>query len=105
MTETYVYEPSKGHGLPHGALKAHLAPRPIGWISTRDGRGRVHFALDSFLDAFGAEPPVIDFSSRCREDGLRNVEEAASPARPLIAAGSLPERSGGTTMEDALGGG
>jgi hypothetical protein len=43
MTETYFYEPSKGHGLPHNPFKAIIAPRPIGWISTRDRLTTRHF--------------------------------------------------------------
>ena len=40
MPEFHFYEPSKGHGLPHDPFKAIVAPRPIGWISTRDAEGR-----------------------------------------------------------------
>ncbi len=29
------YRPEAGHGLPHNPFKAVVAPRPIGWISTR----------------------------------------------------------------------
>jgi flavin reductase (DIM6/NTAB) family NADH-FMN oxidoreductase RutF len=75
MTETYFYEPSKGHGLPHNPFKAIVAPRPIGWISTRDGLGRVNLAPYSFFNAFSEEPPVVGFSSYGRKDSLRNAEE------------------------------
>ena len=33
------YKPSKGHGLPHNPFNAIVAPRPIGWISTRGRLG------------------------------------------------------------------
>src|SRR4051812_26300534 len=58
MTETYYYEPSKGHGLGHNPFKAIVAPRPIGWISTRDREGRVNLAPYSFFNAFSEEPPI-----------------------------------------------
>ncbi|NCY25649.1 MAG: flavin reductase family protein, partial [Alphaproteobacteria bacterium] len=38
------YEPKHGHGLPHDPLKAIVAPRPIGWISTLDIQGRPNLA-------------------------------------------------------------
>ena len=38
------YEPSKGHGLPHDPSKAIVAPRPIGWISTRGRDGSVNLS-------------------------------------------------------------
>lgn len=75
MSETYFYEPSKGHGLPHSPFKAIVAPRPIGWISTRDRLGRVNLAPYSFFNAFSEEPPVVGFSSYGRKDSLRNAEE------------------------------
>jgi flavin reductase (DIM6/NTAB) family NADH-FMN oxidoreductase RutF len=50
MSEFHFYEPSKGHGLPHDPFKAIVAPRPIGWISTRDAEGRVNLAPYSFFN-------------------------------------------------------
>ncbi|MEO1472110.1 MAG: flavin reductase family protein, partial [Pseudomonadota bacterium] len=29
------YRPADGHPLPHDPFKALVAPRPIGWISSR----------------------------------------------------------------------
>src|SRR6202042_2265987 len=75
MTETYFYEPSRGHGLPHNPFKAIIAPRPIGWISTRDREGRVSLALYSYFNAFCDDPPIIGFSSYGRKDSLNNAEE------------------------------
>lgn len=75
MGETYFYEPARGHGLPHDPFKAIVAPRPIGWISTRDRRGRVNLAPYSFFNAFCDAPPIVGFSSTGRKDSLRNAEE------------------------------
>ncbi|MDG3002177.1 flavin reductase family protein [Paludisphaera sp. Pla2] len=75
MTDAYFYEPAKGHGLPHDPFKAIVAPRPIGWISTRDRQGRVNLAPYSFFNAFCDAPPIVGFSSTGRKDSLRNAEE------------------------------
>ena len=32
----------RDHGLPQDPLKSLIVPRPIGWISTIDGRGRAN---------------------------------------------------------------
>ena len=94
MSEMYFYEPSKGHGLPHSPFKAIVAPRPIGWISTRDGQGRVNLAPYSFFNAFSEEPPIVGFSSYGRKDSLRNAEETGEfvanlATRPLAEAVNL----------------
>lgn len=74
MTETYFYEPLKGHGLPHDPFKAILAPRPIGWISTVDAQGRVNLAPYSFFAAIATFPPMLCFSSDGRKDSVNNAE-------------------------------
>ena len=94
MSEMYFYEPSKGHGLPHSPFKAIVAPRPIGWISTRDAQGRVNLAPYSFFNAFSEEPPVVGFSSYGRKDSLRNAEETGEfvanlATRPLAETVNL----------------
>ncbi|WP_165067411.1 flavin reductase family protein [Paludisphaera rhizosphaerae] len=75
MSDVYFYEPARGHGLPHDPFKAIVAPRPIGWISSRDRQGRVNLAPYSFFNAFCDAPPVVGFSSTGRKDSLRNIEE------------------------------
>lgn len=49
--------------LPHDPFKAIVAPRPIGWISTRAPDGRVNLAPYSFFNGFGGAPPIVGFSS------------------------------------------
>jgi flavin reductase (DIM6/NTAB) family NADH-FMN oxidoreductase RutF len=73
--EEYFYEPARGHGLPHDPFKAIVAPRPIGWISTRDAQGRQNLAPYSFFNAFSTSPPIVGFCSEGRKDSVRNVEE------------------------------
>lgn len=69
------FEPSKGHDLPHNPFKAIVAPRPIGWISTRAADGTVNLAPYSFFNAVSDTPPVVMFSSNGRKDSLLNIEE------------------------------
>jgi flavin reductase (DIM6/NTAB) family NADH-FMN oxidoreductase RutF len=75
MSNTYFYDPAVGHGLPHDPFKAIVAPRVIGWISSRSKRGALNLAPYSFFGAFATFPPVIGFCSEGRKDSIRNVEE------------------------------
>lgn len=49
--------------LTHNPFKAIVAPRPIGWISTRDGEGRNNLAPYSFFNAVSDAPPIVMFAS------------------------------------------
>ena len=69
------YEPANGHGLPFNPFKAIVAPRPIGWISTRSADGIANLAPYSFFNAVSDTPPIVMFSSSGRKDSLRNAEE------------------------------
>src|SRR5260370_18689484 len=40
-------------------LVATVLPRPIAWVTTRDGEGRVNAARFSFFNAFGDDPPTV----------------------------------------------
>ena len=51
------------HGLPHDPFKAIVAPRPIGWISTRSLSGAVNLAPYSFFNAISDGPKLVMFSS------------------------------------------
>jgi len=54
--------------LPRDPFKAIVAPRPIGWISTRAADGRVNLAPYSFFNAFSSVPPIVGFSSEGGKD-------------------------------------
>ena len=62
------YEPQNGHGMPHDPFKAIVAPRPIGWISTRGADGNVNLAPYSFFNAVAGRPPIVMFSSEGDKD-------------------------------------
>ncbi|MEQ5844072.1 flavin reductase family protein [Paraburkholderia acidicola] len=68
------YDPAQGHGLPHDPFKAIVAPRMIGWISTRDPEGRLNLAPYSFFGAFATFPAIIGFCSEGYKDSIRNIE-------------------------------
>ena len=87
----YSYEPAKGHGLAHNPFSAIVAPRPIGWISSRDAAGHVNLAPHSFFNAFCYTPPIIGFSSTAWKDTPRNVQDTREfgwslVTRPLAEA-------------------
>lgn len=70
------YEPDKGHGLPHDPFKAIVAPRPIGWISTRSATGVANLAPYSFFNAVSSRPPLVMFSSDGEKNSLRNIRQS-----------------------------
>ena len=81
------YRPASGHGLPHSPFNAIVAPRPIGWISTRGSQGD-NLAPYSFFNAVAYTPPQVIFACD-RKDTLRNVEETGVfcvnvVSRPLL---------------------
>lgn len=73
--DAHFYEPAKGHGLSHDPFNAIVAPRPIGWVSTRGEDGAVNLAPYSFFNAFNYTPPIIGFSSTGAKHSLRNARE------------------------------
>jgi flavin reductase (DIM6/NTAB) family NADH-FMN oxidoreductase RutF len=73
--DIHYYEPAKGHGLRHDPFNAIVAPRPIGWISSRDAAGHVNLAPYSFFNAFCYTPPIVGFSSVKWKDSVSNIQE------------------------------
>ncbi|MFT3760891.1 flavin reductase family protein [Thauera sp.] len=70
----HVYEPAKGHGLKHDPIASIVAPRPIGWISTRSAEGRANLAPYSFFNIFNYTPPIVAFASVGWKDTVRNAQ-------------------------------
>jgi flavin reductase (DIM6/NTAB) family NADH-FMN oxidoreductase RutF len=73
--DLHYYEPANGHGLRHDPFNAIIAPRPIGWISSRNAKGHVNLAPYSFFNGFNYIPPIIGFSSTSRKDSIANIEQ------------------------------
>jgi len=53
------YRTDQHHGLPHDPLKSCIVPRPIGWLTTLDGEGRVNLAPFSFFNGIASDPPLV----------------------------------------------
>jgi flavin reductase (DIM6/NTAB) family NADH-FMN oxidoreductase RutF len=73
--DLHFYEPRNGHGLRHDPFNAIVGPRPIGWISSRDGKGNINLAPYSFFNGFSYHPPIIGFASTSWKDTVQNVQE------------------------------
>ena len=53
----------------HGCLLGGIAPRPIAFVSTVGGQGRVNLAPFSYFNVFSANPPMVIFSPRTSRSG------------------------------------
>lgn len=91
------YRPdTESHGLPHNPFKALVAPRPIGWISTRDAKGRFNLAPYSFFNAVADRPPMVMFCSNgfkssgpaagAMKDSLSNVQATKVFAANIVSS-------------------
>ena len=95
--------------LPNDPFKAIVAPRPIGWISTRSLDGRINLAPYSFFNAFCAAPPIVGFSSDgmkdsasfARESGEFVVNLASADLLQAVSATSAPLPRGQSEFDTA----
>ena len=95
--------------LPHDPFKAIVAPRPIGWISTRGADGRINLAPYSFFNAFSSSPPIVGFSSEglkdsasfARESGEFVANLASRDLMQAMSATSAPLPRGQSEFEHA----
>ncbi|PRY94423.1 flavin reductase (DIM6/NTAB) family NADH-FMN oxidoreductase RutF [Hasllibacter halocynthiae] len=74
------YRPEKGHGLPHNPFSAIVAPRPIGWISTRAAGGD-NLAPYSFFNAVAYVPPQVMFASTSAKEDRDGTKDSMSNIR------------------------
>jgi len=51
------------HGMPVDPFKSLVGPRPIGWITTVDGEGRVNLAPFSFYNGVSDSPHMVMYSA------------------------------------------
>ena len=70
------YRPADGHDLPHNPFNAIVTPRPIGWISTRDGQGRDNIAPYSFFNGVAYVPPQVMFASTGIKDDVEGTKDS-----------------------------
>ena len=73
------------HGLPHNPFNAVVAPRPIGWISSRGADGLDNLAPYSFFNAVAYVPPQVMFASTSAKpdrgdtkDSVANIRETGA---------------------------
>lgn len=69
------------HGLAHNPFKALVTPRPIGWISTVDTRGRANLAPYSFFNAVADTPPMVMYASTGRKVGRSEGKDTVANIR------------------------
>ena len=92
----------RDHGMTQDPLTALIVPRPIGWISTLDGQGRVNLAPYSFYNAVSASPPMVYFSTtgtygdNPTKHSRRNAEETGEFVVNMVSE-SLKEQMNVTT--------
>jgi flavin reductase (DIM6/NTAB) family NADH-FMN oxidoreductase RutF len=86
------YRPGSGCPLPHSPFHAIVAPRPIGWISTRGKLGD-NLAPYSFFTGVCAAPPQVVFSSIAAKpdrgdtkDSLAQIRESGVFCVNLVSA-------------------
>ena len=61
--------------LPHDPLKAIIAPRPVGWVTTMSARGEINLAPYSYFNAFSSAPMILGFSSEGMKDSVTFARE------------------------------
>lgn len=94
------YAPSDGHGLPHNPFNALIAPRPIGWISTRASMGD-NLAPYSFFNAVAYDPPQVIFAGTLK-DTLANARDSGVFAVNIVSRAML-EAMNATSAKFARG--
>ncbi|HEX8032131.1 MAG TPA: flavin reductase family protein [Vicinamibacterales bacterium] len=68
------------HGLRYNPLKACVVPRPIGWLTTMNAKGRINLAPFSFFNLLSYDPPFVMFSAgrheadRGTKDSVANIQ-------------------------------
>ena len=71
--------------LPHDPLKALIAPRPVGWVSTISSSGAVNLAPYSFFNAFSSSPMILGFSSEGPKDSVSFARETGEFVWNLVS--------------------
>jgi flavin reductase (DIM6/NTAB) family NADH-FMN oxidoreductase RutF len=97
------------HGLRYDPFKAIVAPRPIGWVTTMNGKGDINLAPYSFFNGISSRPALVMFSSEGLKDSVSFIREtgefvcnlATWDLRAQMNATSAPLRRGVNEMEHA----
>ena len=97
------------HGLRNDPFKAIVAPRPIGWVTTMNGKGDINLAPYSFFNGISSRPALVMFSSEGLKDSVSFIAEtgefvcnlATWDLREAMNATSAPLPRGVNEMERA----
>ena len=100
------YEPGRRDRsiLGHEPFKALVAPRPLGWISSRACSGAVYLAPYSFFNAICDAPPMLAFSSVGRKDSATFAAESGEFVWNLVTeelAAAMNETSAALARGDS----
>jgi flavin reductase (DIM6/NTAB) family NADH-FMN oxidoreductase RutF len=90
------------HGLPHDPFKALVAPRPIGWISTRAADGRLNLAPYSFFNAISDRPKLVLFSSQGPKDSVTFAQDGGDFVANFVSE-DLATRMNATSVDAPRG--
>lgn len=97
------YRPGQDdHGLPHNPFKALVAPRPIGWIGSRDAAGRNNLAPYSFFNAVADAPPMVMFSITGRKGGRVAPQDAKDSLENIRETGVFTVNIVSLALRDAM---
>ena len=88
--------------LPHDPLKAIVAPRPIGWISTLSTGNVANLAPYSFFNMVTGMPPMLMFSSEGVKDSVRNSAETGEFVYNYVSS-SLEEEMNASSISAPAG--
>lgn len=92
------YRPETGHGLPHNPFNALVAPRPVGWISTRGATGD-NIAPYSFFNAVAYVPPQVMFASTGGKADRKGTKDSVTQ---IIESGVFCVNIAGGDLRDAV---
>jgi flavin reductase (DIM6/NTAB) family NADH-FMN oxidoreductase RutF len=86
---TMFLDPATTPDFKRTLFNAIVAPRPIGWISTINGKGQVNLAPFSHFNLVSTAPPVVIFScnapaDRYEKDTIVNVRETGEFVTNLV---------------------
>jgi flavin reductase (DIM6/NTAB) family NADH-FMN oxidoreductase RutF len=83
----------------HALLLGSVSPRPIAFVSTVDGQGRVNLSPFSFFNVFSANPPILVFSPARKgrdatvKDTLLNVREVPEAVVNVVTYNMVQQAS------------
>jgi flavin reductase (DIM6/NTAB) family NADH-FMN oxidoreductase RutF len=72
MPSRHLIDPATARGV-YPILGSLVAPRPIGWVSTRSAEGVDNLAPHSFYMLVSTAPPIVMISSMGEKDTIRNA--------------------------------